>query len=156
MNDLQIRLADDSILLSGMTFKQEFSIFCLRRNMILDDINREKDDCIKEFKEIWINEWEKNEIGNSFHFLLKFAPTILNALFDQITSEKMEYRLLLYQKCEYFKPYNIDKIPLFKKKLEWDDFYEQNYSNVLLDERVKSDFLRQISSLLNINQELLK
>lgn len=153
--EFQNKLRDDSILSSGMTFKQDFLVFSLERKMISDDIiykYGENDTLV--YEKIWSNGWERSKFGVSYEILLGNYSVIVENLYKDVVWESMDYRSLIYLKCKNFNPYNPNEIPNLKKELGWDGLYNEKYSNISLNTNSKKNSLSKIADLLNVNSDL--
>lgn len=152
MDDLQERLADNSILTTGMTFKQEFFLFCLERQIIFNDIDWEKSHHVStnivDYKRAWFKSWEEDL--NPQYNILHLDKTLVKESYREMSISDMLLRLLLFGKCTYFKPYQLSKFQFFTDNLVSNEHFQKEYDNISLNVDSKYKSLKQIAKQLNL------
>ena len=152
MDDLYERLTDNSVLSSGMTFKQEFFLFCLERQIISNDMDWEKAHNISmnivDYKRAWFKSWEKDL--NPQYDILYSDKTLVRESYKEISISDVLLRLLLFGKCKYFKPYQLSEFKFFTDDLASNKHFQKKYDNISLNEGNRNKSLQEIAKQLNL------
>lgn len=152
MNNLQERLADDSILPSGMTFKQEFFLFCLKRQIIFNDIDWEKSHDVStnivDYKRAWFQSW-KEDLNPQYN-ILHSDKILVNKSYKEMSMSNVSLRLLLLGKCKFFNPYQLSKFQFFTDYLAANECFKKEFDSVSLNVDSKYKSLKQIAKQLNL------
>ena len=119
IEEFNSKLNDNSILSSGMTFKQEVIILYLQKRMIDNDINWEEQyNALSDrvsYKKVWLTLWKKENLGNSFDSLMNEHQ--MQELLEKVKYQDMNNRILIFLKCQQFTPYTSDSVPNLNEEL---------------------------------------
>lgn len=149
----------------GLTFKQTCLLFCLERQIVVDDIvsskaNGKLEDSVK--KQAWLNAWDAsinnflNNLKEEHNILVDITKFDSKKLLEQILNEETSveikaWRYLILLECTLFTPY----FPLENSKdIDNENFIERIkklYDGLSLKDENQKLSLLKIAELLNID-----
>lgn len=149
--------------INGLTFKEANLLFCLEKEIIENDISfsqQNEDEASFQGKEIWFTYWQK-EINKILENLTELSPkgslSLLNVdkkvLYDEVSNQtiniKTSWRNKMLQRCRGFIPYNWYEL-ISRNKDGANDLllYQRAYPDLLLNEHVREETLRDIAVFL--------
>ncbi len=149
----------------GLTFKQTCLLFCLERQIVMDDIasskaNGKLDDAAK--KQEWLNAWDVsinnflNNLGEEHNILVDITKFDSKKLLEQILNEETSgtvkaWRYLVLLECTLFTPYYPLEKPKDTDKENFIEKFKKLFDGLSLNDESQKLSLIKIAELLNVD-----